>query len=726
MRQPGQSRALAASFILCLLTNTAVAQGGGDRRVIYLSGTESSNADQVPRGPKTIYDGPTLKVGTPVGRKIGPSEAHVYSITLEENMYVQLVIEQHGIDLVARVTPPSGKMLADFDSPNGTDGPENVSFVAVTAGVYRVVVLPLNLQDQTSGNYEIKIVELRQATEEEIKTSNNLEVVKVKGLALLSDIDGIIVEVHSPQTRIRAQMQAAQMLWPVDEKRAAKYLNDAAEGVKEFLTADPNSNEYARNYSVITNLRGEIVSMLLQRDPEAALDFLRSSRMPADPYGNEREQTNQEIALELNIASQISAKDPKRALQIARQNLKKGYSSNLNQTIYMLRQKSPELATELANEVTAKLMGDKLLKSGYGAFLAGSFMRGCRNSPGDPQKPGLNEPSEPRLLSVEACRDLLQKSYTEALSYTPPPAHNYTPEKEAAQQLLYGLRSMGPELDTLINGGSAAVTKRLSELDGSADTQAAYQQVQQKMNESGPMDGALEMIEKVPEDLRESLYNQYASNTAVRGDAARARQIINEKISNPFQRRQALQNVDQQEIYQFMQRGRIEDALRAIGGFRTPRDRANMLGQIARQIGPGQKRAAAMNLLEQARALLAPGMQAQDSEQMNALLELARAFARYDSKRAFEIAEPLVDQVNDICTAARTLDGFGPEYYQNDELDLQNGNNVANVVTQVSSALGTLAISNFERAKTTADRLRLPEARLRAYLDIAQQTIQAR
>ncbi len=57
---------------------------------------------------------------------------------------------------------------------------------------------------------------------------------------------------------------------------------------------------------------------------------------------------------------------------------------------------------------------------------------------------------------------------------------------------------------------------------------------------------------------------------------------------------------------------------------------------------------------------------------------------------------------------------------------MQNGNSVANMVTQLSGALGTLAITNFERAKSGADRLRLPEARLGAYLDIVQQTIQAK
>ena len=109
---------------------------------------------------------------------------------------------------------------------------------------------------------------------------------------------------------------------------------------------------------------------------------------------------------------------------------------------------------------------------------------------------------------------------------------------------------------------------------------------------------------------------------------------------------------------------------------------------------------------------------------MNVLLELARAFSRYDLKRAFEILDPLVEQLNDICAAARTLDGFGMDFYRDDELDLQNGNNVANLVIQMSNALGSLAVTNFDRAKTTTDRLRLPEVRLRVYLDIAQQTIQ--
>jgi hypothetical protein len=128
-------------------------------------------------------------------------------------------------------------------------------------------------------------------------------------------------------------------------------------------------------------------------------------------------------------------------------------------------------------------------------------------------------------------------------------------------------------------------------------------------------------------------------------------------------------------------------------------------------------------LLEQARNLLAPSLQAQDQEQMRALLEIARAYGQYDAKRSFEILAPLIDQFNELCAAARTMDGFGPECFEDDEMSW-NGNTVSTLGNEMSNVVGAPALVNFEPARTTADRLRLPEVRLRFYLAIAQQTIQ--
>src|ERR1044072_7582823 len=108
----------------------------------------------------------SLQPGATIERQLGPNETQTFAITLAESQFVQLVVEQHGIDVGVRVASPEGKSLGEFDSPNGDHGPENVAFVAVTAGAYRVNVAPLRQDGNTSsGKFEIRIIELRQATE---------------------------------------------------------------------------------------------------------------------------------------------------------------------------------------------------------------------------------------------------------------------------------------------------------------------------------------------------------------------------------------------------------------------------------------------------------------------------------------------------------------------------------------------------------------------------------
>ena len=108
---------------------------------------------------------------------------------------------------------------------------------------------------------------------------------------------------------------------------------------------------------------------------------------------------------------------------------------------------------------------------------------------------------------------------------------------------------------------------------------------------------------------------------------------------------------------------------------------------------------------------------------MRALLEIARAFSQHDSKRSFDIVDPLIDQFNEICAAARVLEGFGTEFFEGEELNLQNGNSVGQVAQQLSNVLGSLALTNFDRAKASSDKIQRPEVRVQMYLEIAAQAI---
>ncbi|HVQ36365.1 MAG TPA: hypothetical protein VMS31_02460 [Pyrinomonadaceae bacterium] len=665
-----------------------------------------------------------LQLGVPVERTLARGQSQSFTISLEQDQFLQLVVEQRGIDVVVKVVSPTGKMLGEFDSPNGNEGPENVSLISATAGTYRIDVAPLaESEDTAAGRFEIRVLELRAATAQELQTGKNQESLKAKGTALLVEIAGAVEQIRLPQTRVRAQMQAAQLLWNSDEKLANKLVAAAIEGVKEYLTQAANDEQdYYQTYAQATALRYEVVQVLGSRDPELALAFLRSTNTLTNPDpGQNLNQSNQELQFEVMLANQILARDPKRALQIAEDTLKRGYSYSLLDIINKLRTTDAEAAARLAKQVAVKLQGEKLLKNQEATNLALNLLQIAHSS----GRRGRTPPAKPEvaLLSEQDYRDLFEKTLGEGLSYSPPALNSYSPEREAARNILNTLKSMAPETVGSSSAGSAAIEKKLSEFQSPIDSQSARWQKYRVTINSGSLDAGLEAAAQAPPELKDQLYHQLAQKATNAGDFETARQILKDHIHKPSQLQQALSNLDQHAIQIEASRGKIEEALRIVTTLRTARERATILAQIVNQIGPGQKRAAAISLLEQARAMVAPSARTEGPEQMNALLEIARAFSRYDSKRAFEILEPILDQLNEMSAAAQVLDGFGQQYYEDGELVLLNGSSVANAATQLTAALGTLALANFDRAKAGAERISRPEVRINAYLAIAQQAI---
>ena len=107
-----------------------------------------------------------LELGKPVERELSGGQSHSYQITLTEGQYLRAVVEQRGVDVVARLLGPDGKQILQVDSEIRIHGPETVSQVAEVTGSYR-----LNVQAKEkgapAGRYEIWVAELRAATEKD-------------------------------------------------------------------------------------------------------------------------------------------------------------------------------------------------------------------------------------------------------------------------------------------------------------------------------------------------------------------------------------------------------------------------------------------------------------------------------------------------------------------------------------------------------------------------------
>ncbi|HEU4390332.1 MAG TPA: tetratricopeptide repeat protein, partial [Blastocatellia bacterium] len=141
-----------------------------------LSGVVFAQQDTTPTTQTVIQTQPPIELvfdqGKPLERAIHSGEVHSYRIKLSQGEYLHAVVDQRGIDLVATLLGPDGKKLLEMDSPNGDNGPEPVWLVAEETGTYRIAVSPLSAN--AAGRYEIRIVEIRPAT--------NSDTVRVAGL----------------------------------------------------------------------------------------------------------------------------------------------------------------------------------------------------------------------------------------------------------------------------------------------------------------------------------------------------------------------------------------------------------------------------------------------------------------------------------------------------------------------------------------------------------------
>jgi len=663
----------------------------------------------------------SLHSDTRIERTLSPAETHSYTINLERDQYLQLAIEQRGIDVLVRVFQPDGKLLRELDSSNGDEGVEQVEVIAEAAGTYRFEVSPLeDAETSAKGKYEIKVIALRKATAEELQIRKNVNIRKAKGLALLIETSQNLDQFHLPETRVAMQVRTALMLWPTDEKRASSLLTQAMDIVRQAIADDAGHDLDYQDFQTAMRMRSQVIEALAPHDPEAALKFFHATQVRGDS-ANQYGPDDPELQLESSLVNQVAAADPKRAFEMAEDMLKRSYSASLVGNLTHLAARDRTLAGRLAHDMAKKVKEPELIKNAEAAFLATSLLQTARASKGAKTDGDNTQPSG--LLTDDEFRDLFLKVLSELLEYTRPEQNTYPPEYVAARNLASAVAQMTPEIKTYAADRANAAEKKIAEIMGPAGDAGGEWQRYQTAAATGPVETALESVQQAPLQMRDFLYQQVANRIASAGDIPRAQEIVADRITNATQRKQALNALQQQRVTSAAEKGNLEEALRLIGKFR-PAERINLIGQILDRIGPDFKKSLALQYLEQARNLVTTSVRAEDAGQMVTLLAIARTLAPHDSNRSFQITEPLVDQFNEISAAAVTLNGFGQQYYTDGELITANENPVAQTADQLSDVLATLAMFDFDRARKVADGIVRSDVRLRVWLAIAERAME--
>lgn len=119
--------------------------------------------NKIPRNTFLIQNSNQLELNKRTIRKIHPKHTHTYNVELEQDQFLQVVVEQKGIDVLIKFYSPDKALLSEFDGHTGTWGIDKVSWIAKIKGNY-IIEIVCSDNNTEAGEYEVYIKELRNQT----------------------------------------------------------------------------------------------------------------------------------------------------------------------------------------------------------------------------------------------------------------------------------------------------------------------------------------------------------------------------------------------------------------------------------------------------------------------------------------------------------------------------------------------------------------------------------
>src|SRR6185503_11536199 len=288
-------------------------------------------------------------------------------------------------------------------------------------------------------------------------------------------------------------------------------------------------------------------------------------------------------------------------------------------------------------------------------------------------------------------------------------------EQSNARRLLAGLQRLLPQIDQYLPARGQAVRQKMTELGMGDSTRARMGDVMSAVQQ-GTADSLLAAAPSAPPMMQSRLYQQAALKALDEGNADRARQIANDHLE-PAARDSVLRAVDFRKTSENFDSSKMDEVRQTLATLRSDDERIDFLLQLsntAKKNNPKQ----ALEFLDEARQIT--NRRAASYQQFEQQLKVADAFKELEPARSFEVLEPGIMQLNELLSAAATLNGFEVNVFQEGELPLEARSGLSNMVNRYGQAIGALAKTDLERAQTVANRFQLAESRIVARLAIVR------
>jgi len=516
-------------------------------------------------------------------------------------------------------------------------------------------------------------------------------------------LEGVLASTGSlslPQNRLVIELQAFPIVWSRSDSRARALINQMA---GEFAQASSANQSDDENPEVaLTTRREQRVAMartIAASDPEMALMFLAATL----PYiqSSSRDDDPEDHELVIDLAAQVALHNPGRALQLAEQQLKEAddlppsFIDLLEQVERNNSQAGAQLFRDAVDHIKQQNPADDASVLSFAAsLLASQFSRQSEN--------GGTPDSTLRALAEIVATSGLSSKYLQDQPYV----------------VSNALSDCWSALDSLLPAKSTALRQNFSP---DAATNVPVQDFWQDFNQarsSGDTSKLLAAIAQAPEERRDNMLQQAARGFANDGDLQRTRELA--QALEPWQRNNILQQAIRSASEAAGHRGDFASARQLATQVTDENSRATLLSALALSAIATGKPRLAEEMLGEATSLVmnhTAGMSA-----FAAQLVVAEAYLRVNPAQAVPLLERSARQIEQALSAAAQLDGFLPDShsFEGGELILNQGFLYQSLLRPYADATADLATLDLAAARTLADRISLPEARLLTELSVAR------
>ncbi len=494
---------------------------------------------------------------------------------------------------------------------------------------------------------------------------------KEKALSLLNDLVRESEQFSLPHNRIRARMSVADLLWESDEKKARTLFQNAVAELSAMLGQIPleapkAEEENYERYAILNDvksLRNELLLSLAAHDPKLALEALQAfSRKNAD--GSNFFEDDQ--ALELSLAAEIAAKNPKQAYEIARKNLENGLNYNVFSTLEDIYKKDAELGAKLAQDIVSKIKSkNSTVSSPYEVVSSSNKMMNSsvRNmATTDSHRTG----SVINTWEVQSFLDTIKVLNRQAAKEKKPNLLTDNEIKELIEILAqkyirqpylssYEVSKIMPEIMKYFPAQAQAIRSKIGQTETTTLNNLVNGQAFQIEIEDKSADEILQVIEKKPVAERDELYREAAQKAFTDGAVQDAKKFYG-KIKTKREFEYLDKQIDSALPLALAEKGDLSEVRQTLAKLKSPEERIEILTALALTVAKGGDRKTASNLLDEARSTYSGRMK--NRKNLASILQLAQASAVLTPDQSFSFLESNINYFNDIISAAILLSEF--------------------------------------------------------------------